>query len=295
MKHPVRILTIDLEDWFHLLDHPSTRHPGQWEHFESRVERNTERLLALLAQHGQRATFFCLGWVAERFPALVRRVADQHTIACHTYAHQLAYQQTSEDFRQDTLRAKGVLEDITGRPVDVFRSAGFSAGPQTPWFFEELIACGFTADSSVFPMRRGHGGYPGFPFDKPCRIVSASGSLLEFPMSSKRLLGIPVAYSGGGYFRLMPYGLIRKWMSSASYTMTYFHPRDIDSEQPLLDSLPFTRRFKSYYGLKGCYAKLDLLLRDFRFSDLDNVRSSIAGSDLPVVEIKADGTLSSTR
>jgi polysaccharide deacetylase family protein (PEP-CTERM system associated) len=295
VKQPVRILTFDLEDWFHILDHPATRYPAQWENFESRVERNTDRLLALLAQHGQRATFFCLGWVADRFPELIRRVADQHTIACHTYSHQLAYQQTPDDFRQDALRAKGLLEDITGRPVDIFRAAGFSAVPQIPWFFEELIACGFTADSSVFPMRRGHGGYPGFPFDEPCRVATASGSVLEFPMSSARLFGFPLAYSGGGYFRLMPYRLVNKWMSGATYTMTYFHPRDIDMEQPLLDSLSVSRKFKSYYGLKGCYAKLEQLLRDFRFSEMDTVRSLLSGNNLPIVEINADGTLSATR
>lgn len=295
MKEPLRILTFDLEDWYHILDHPQTRDPEQWERFESRVERNTDRLLDLLQRHGQRATFFCLGWVAEKFPALIRRVADHHTIACHTYAHQLAYEQTPMMFRQDALRAKGLLEDITGRPVDLFRAAGFSVGPATPWFFEELIACGFRADSSIFPMRRGHGGYPGFPFDVPCRIASASGSVLEFPMSSKRFSGYSFAYSGGGYFRLMPYGLIRNWMSNADYCMTYFHPRDIDAGQPVLDSLPLSRRFKSYYGLQGCYSKLDRLLHDFRFDDLSTALSKVAGSDLPVVEIKADGSLSATR
>lgn len=295
MKTPLRILTVDLEDWYHILDHPPTRHPEHWERFESRVERNTDRLLELLQQHGQRATFFCLGWMAERYPALIRRIAEHHPIACHTYAHQLAYEQTPAMFRQDALRAKGLLEDVTGLSVTVFRAAGFSVGPRTPWFFEELIACGFTTDSSVFPMERGHGGYPGFPCGVPCRMLTRSGTLLEFPMSSVRLLGRSFAYSGGGYFRLMPYGLIRRWMEQEQYTLAYFHPRDIDPGQPVLDSLPLSRRFKSYYGLNGCYSKLDRLLHEFRFLDMQQALEVIKESDLPVVEIRADGSLSATR
>jgi len=285
VKDPLRILTIDLEDWFHILDHAPTRFPEQWERFPSRVERNTDRLLQLLQLHGQHATFFCLGWMAERFPALVRKVAGHHEIACHTYAHQLAYHQTPTEFRQDAHRAKSILEDLTGKSVDIFRAAGFSVSMDTPWFFEELIACGFTADSSVFPAVRGHGGFAGFPYAVPCRIRTSSGVLTEFPMSTSDFLGRPFAYSGGGYFRLMPYRWTRRLLSDAEYTLTYFHPRDIDADQPVLETLPWLRRFKSYYGLSGCYSKLDRLLGDFRFSDMGSAGSRLSAMALPEVEI----------
>jgi polysaccharide deacetylase family protein (PEP-CTERM system associated) len=253
------------------------------------VERNTERLLEILERTGQRATFFCLGWIAERYPQLVRKVSESHEIACHTYTHQLAYTQSAEDFRTDTLRAKELLEQVTGKAVNGFRAAGFSVNRTTPWFFEELVACGFTTDSSVFPVRRGHGGFPGFPSGLPCKIRTTSGTITELPMSTGRYAGIEFVYSGGGYFRLMPYTIIRQMIRRSKYTLTYFHPRDIDPEQPVLDSLSAIRRFKSYYGLGRCASKLEALLSDFRFTDVSGGLSTLNLSTIPEVEINGAG------
>jgi polysaccharide deacetylase family protein (PEP-CTERM system associated) len=287
VKPPLRILTIDLEDWFHILDHGATQYPHQWETFPSRVEQNTERLLELLDRHRQRATFFCLGWIAERHPELVRKISRYHDIACHTYAHQLAYLQSPAAFREDTLKAKHVLEDIIGRKVTAFRAAGFSFTRTIPWAFEELIRCGFTADSSVFTGRRGHGGYPGFPENAPCVIQTPSGPITEFPLSTGDWAGWRIAYSGGGYFRSFPYGLIRSMIERTDYTMTYFHPRDIDADQPVLRSLPLMRRFKSYFGLSGCARKMEQLLSEFSFLDVETAHGRLDIKSLPEVQVPA--------
>lgn len=284
VNESLRILTVDLEDWFHLLDHAPTRFPAQWTSFESRVEQNVHRMLELLEQNDRRATWFCLAWVAERFPALIRRVAEKHEIACHTYAHQLAYQQTPEEFRADAIRAKMILEDITGKEVAAFRAAGFSVTPGTPWFFEEVAACGFTIDSSVFPARRGHGGYPGFGASTPCRIRTTYGELKEFPMSVARLAGLDFAYSGGGYFRLSPYFLTSHLLRNSGYTLTYFHPRDIDAGQQVLSGLPMWRRFKSYYGLQSAERKLNRLLQEFQFDTLGSAVDAIDWEQTPLIE-----------
>ncbi len=291
MKKPLRILTVDFEDWFHILDHPETRYPEQWSRYESRIEQNVDRLLALFDKHSVRATWFCLGWSAERFPALVQRIAAHHQIACHTYGHQLLFQQSPAAFKEDTLKAKNILEDTIGRPVDTFRAAGFSVTRTTPWFFEALRSCGFTVDSSVFVARRNHGGFPEFGGEGPCRIQTSAGELLELPLSPLHKFGRPFIYSGGGYFRLLPYPWIRSAFQSADYTMTYFHPRDIDAGQPILTTLPIRRKFMSYYGLKGCFRKLDVLLTDFDFLSVAAAAEELQKHQLPVRQFRNDNTM----
>lgn len=284
MKKPLHILTVDFEDWFHILDHGETRYPEQWNQFESRLEQNVEQLLSLFDKHNVRATWFCLGWSAERFPSLVRRVAANHQIACHTYSHQLLYQQSPSEFIQDTTRAKKILEDIIGGPVDAFRAAGFSVTQKTPWFFEALHNCGFTVDSSVFAASRNHGGFSEFGQYTPCYVKTDSGTLLELPVSPWKKYGLKVPFSGGGYFRLLPYSFLSTAYNRADYSMTYFHPRDIDAYQPVLPSLPLRRKLMSYYGLKGCFPKLDKLLTDFDFVSVDTAVAQLQLQQLTVVE-----------
>lgn len=282
MKTPLRILTIDLEDWYHILDHPETRLPVQWEKFPSRLEANTDRLLELLDRHHLTATWFCLGWVADRFPQVVRRIAARHEIAAHTYHHELAYQQDSSTFLQDAVRVRQCLEDLTGQSVRIFRSAGFSVNASTPWFADTLLEAGYEADSSIFPARRNHGGFPGFPSCTPCMLRTSSGDLLEFPISTHSWMFWQHLPMGGGYFRLLPTSVLKRWALCDDYSLTYFHPRDIDSDQPVLESLPLHRRFMSYYGLSGAYSKLDRILEDASFSPLGAVISQLDKSSLPV-------------
>lgn len=284
MKTPLRILTIDLEDWYHILDHPETRLPVQWEKFPSRLEANTDRLLELLERHNLKATWFCLGWVADRFPHVIRRIAARHEIAAHTYHHELAYQQDCSTFVQDAVRVRQSLEDITGRRVSVFRAAGFSVTNRTPWFAESLLEAGYESDSSIFPASRNHGGFPLFPSHTPCILRTASGDLMEFPISTHSWMCFRQLPLGGGYFRLIPTKVLERWAKRDDYLLTYFHPRDFDSHQPVLASLPLHRRFMSYYGLSGAYAKLDRLLEVADYSSIELAMDRIDRKSLPVFE-----------
>lgn len=281
----MRILSIDLEDWFHILDHPETAGAEQWKNFPARLEANTERLLKILASKNQKATWFCLGWIADHYPELIRRIAENHEIAAHSDQHQLVYTQNRQSFRIDTIAVKHKLEDIIGKEVSIYRAAGFSITPSCSWAFEELLDCGFRTDCSVFPFARNHGGFPGFPSTGPCRLMINGKYLQEFPMSSGKIFGKHIVYSGGGYFRLFPYRWIRSMMKEQSYVMTYFHPRDFDPEQPVLKSLSFKRKWMSYTGLKTAQHKLERLLDDFSFTDIGTAVQETNWEERPVLQL----------
>jgi len=264
----MNILTFDIEDWFNLLDIPATANVEDWDRFEPRIHRNVDRLIETLQRHGYKATFFCLGWVAEKYPEVIRRIdAGGFEIASHSHTHQLAYQQSPEQFRQDIERSIHALEDVIGKKVSSFRAPGFSIVPGMPWAFETLIELGIESDSSIFPAARGHGGFADFGSARPAIIECAGGTLKEFPISLGTVMGRQLVFSGGGYFRLLPYWVIQRLTQKSDYLMTYFHPRDFDAEQPILD-LPIHRRFKSYVGLKGAHAKFERWLAENEFVDL---------------------------
>lgn len=279
----MNILSFDIEDWFHLLDTDTTRTEHQWSGFESRIEHNTDRILDLLHTLRCKATFFCLGWAARAHPGLIRRInALGHEIATHTDSHQLAYEQTPSLFRQDLQRSIQALEDCIGEKVRAARIPGFSVTRQTPWVFEALLDCGIEIDSSVFPARRAHGGFPEFGLARPCWISRDNAGIKEFPVNTAAILGVPMVFSGGGYFRLIPYALLRRLMNRAAYVMTYFHPRDFDPHQPIVPGLPLTRRLKSYTGLKASFEKLRRLLREFPFCDIAEAHDRINWDTAPV-------------
>ncbi len=264
----LRILSIDLEDWFHILGHHQTASPDQWKNFESRLEQNVERLLGILEEHGAKATWFCLGWIAGKYPGLIKKISRSHHIACHSDLHELVFQQDRNRFREDTLRAKQTLESLTGKEIKAYRAAGFSVRKDTPWFFETLLECGFDTDCSIFPAWRLNGGLADSGIRKPCRI-DVNGSLMkEFPLNTLRFMGRHMVFSGGGYFRLLPYSWIRYGFNKSDYVMTYFHPRDFDPDQPVIKSLPLHRKFMSYTGLKSSEKKLRRLLQDHTFVDI---------------------------
>ena len=264
----LNILTFDIEDWFHLLDHKQTENPSYWKNYPSRVVGNTKRILDMLDKRNQKATFFCLGWVAEQHPSLVRDILSRgYELGSHSYCHQLAYKQSRRDFHDDLYRSISVLENISGSKIKAYRAPGFSVTQENPWVFEELIEIGITHDCSVFPARRSHGGFKGLPAE-PFLLNSNGGSIKCFPMNKFNLLGVDVVFSGGGYFRLLSYQIIRQMMLRSDYVMTYFHPRDFDDEQPIIPGLSIARKFKSYVGLNGSLKKLERLVDEFEFGSL---------------------------
>ena len=280
------ILTFDVEDWFHLLDHPETSTEKQWLQFESRFETNLNRVLSITSDCNVKATFFCLGWIAERYPELIKRLASEgHEIACHSSSHQLAYNQTPEEFREDLLRAKNQILAATGLSVKTFRIPGFSLTNESLWALNILSEEGFSIDCSVFPAVRGHGGLPQFKSDKPCRIKTTNGYLKEFPLNTINFFGNRIVFSGGGYFRLFPYFILKRLFRNSNYTMTYFHPRDFDPQQPIVPNLSYYRRFKSYVGLRSCEEKLRKILNEFDFVDVQTALSTIDWDKTPIIDI----------
>lgn len=260
------IFTIDVEDWFHILDLPSTPPIAQWNSLPSRVEGNFHKMLEILDEHNAKSTCFFLGWVAERFPTLVREAAARgHEIASHGYSHLLAHQQTAEVFYADAVRARNALQDISGQPVLGYRASGFSVTEETPWFFEKLMAAGYRYDSSVFPGTHGHGGMTDVPC-APYEVEPGSG-FVEFPVSVEHVAGRPVCFFGGGYLRLFPYSIIskmtRRVLAKRRPVVFYIHPREIDLTAPRLP-MSFTRRFKSYVNLASTEPKLRSLLTEFQ-------------------------------
>lgn len=285
----MQILTFDIEEWFHLLDHPETRTEKQWLGFESRFESNLERVLAIASDSNVNATFFCLGWIAEKYPKLIAKIAEQgYEIACHSSRHQLVYNQTPAEFRTDLLKSKDQISSATGVEVTAYRIPGFSLTNDSLWAFDILSEEGFAVDCSVFPAARGHGGLPQFKSDKPCLIKTSYGILKEFPLNTKQILGNSFVFSGGGYFRLFPYFLLAKLFNDSEYTMTYFHPRDFDSNQPVIPNLSYSRRFKCYVGLKGAELKLRKILNEFDFIDVRTAVTRVNWNNVSIIDVSMD-------
>lgn len=270
---PINAFTVDVEDYFHVVALSSAITRESWPAHESRVERNTERLLALLAERSVRGTFFVLGWVAERSPGLVRRIAASgHEIACHGFSHRLVYQQTREEFREETLRAKRLLEDLIGEAVLGYRAASFSVTRDSLWALDTLIDAGFLYDSSIFPIRHDRYGLPGAA-PEPNRLSAPSGrTLVEFPMSAARFLGVQVPVSGGGYFRLLPFWVTRAGLKQINerrglpFTF-YLHPWELDPGQPRF-KVSALSRFRHYTNLARCEERLRRLLGEFEFTSM---------------------------
>ena len=261
------ILSVDVEEWFHILDVPSTPPISAWDALPSTIEKNFRKLLELFARHQGQTTCFFLGWVANKYPHLVREASEQgHEIASHGFSHTLAYEMTAEEFYQDVKRSKEILEDISGKPVYGYRAPGFSVTNGTPWFFEALAKAGYSYDSSVFSGTRGHGGVRGAR-TTPHEIVTESGQrLIEFPVSMVKVISRNVCLFGGGYLRLFPWWLIRpsakRLMKWGHPVIFYVHPREIDSDHPRLP-MSRTRAFKSYVNLKTTQQKLERVLEQF--------------------------------
>ena len=257
-----------------------------WDSFESRVEAQIDRLLALLDRHGARATFFTVGWVAKRHPGMVRAIASAgHELASHTWDHRKITDQTPAAFRESIRRTKQVLEDLGGKPVFGFRAPSYSIVRGTEWSLDLLLEEGHRYDSSLFPVRRRGYGYVGGQRD-PYWIDRPAGRIAEIPPATLRLGSATLPAAGGAYFRLLPYGLVRAALRSAgSRSMPatfYIHPWEYDPGQPRLP-VPALTRVRHYGGLAGVWPRLERLLRDFRFGAIADALDTDSTSLTPVV------------
>jgi len=265
-------LTIDLEDYYHVSAFREHLDAAEWASRESRVERNTAKILEVLSAARCQATFFVLGWVTDRLPQLIREIADLgHEIACHSYRHRLVYEMTPEEFREDTRRAKQLLEDAGGVPVRGYRAPSFSITRNSLWAFEVLAELGFTYDSSIFPVRHPNYGMLDAP-RSPFRIETRSGPIVEFPMPTLELGRARSPIGGGAYLRLLPYWYTRWGMrylntQELQPVCVYVHPWEFDPDQPRVGA-SLSARLRHYLGLRSMGRKLHLLLRDFEFCPL---------------------------
>ena len=280
----MNILTFDIEDWFHILDNESTKSEKQWINFESRLEHNMDKIFKVLDDNNQDATFFCLGWVARKHPKIIQKINSLgYEIATHSDTHQLAYEFNKNEFNQDLEKSIKSIEDITGKKITSYRAPGFSIKEENLWVFDELLKQGIEKDCSVFPAKRSHGGLHKFGYSAPAYIEREEGKLKEFPINLHKIFGKNIIFSGGGYFRLIPYPLLKYFMNQSDYTMGYFHPRDFDPDQPMMEGLTAIRKFKSYCGLNSSLSKLEKLIQDFKFISLKEADSTIDWNNAKII------------
>jgi polysaccharide deacetylase family protein (PEP-CTERM system associated) len=272
-------MTIDVEDYFHVSVFDKVVSRSHWDTLESRVKANTDGLLSLLSDADVRGTFFVLGWVAERFPDLIARIAAAgHEIASHGHSHRLIYDQTHAEFRADVRRSKQILESIIGARVSGYRAPSFSVTRRSLWALDVLIDEGFTYDSSVFPIHHDRYGIPEAP-RQPFLVQRPRGVLVEVPASTLRVGRVNLPLGGGGYFRLMPYEWTRAGIShlnsrESQPAIFYLHPWEIDPRQPRLQA-NWLGRFRHYTNLRKTESALRRLLRDFRFGPLRTVLAGL--------------------
>lgn len=281
----MNILTFDIEDWY---NHDDYSRDFDWEKHEVRVYDGTEKILTALSERKLKGTFFCVGWLAEHHPSLIRQIADAgHQMGCHAYQHELATRFTPQEFKEDTYKAKCLIEDVSGKPVESFRVPSFSITRDNLWTFDILAELGFKYDSSVFPSNHEFGGIPGFK-SQPTILNTTNGELKEFPISLGKLMGREIVFSGGGYFRIMPYPIIKLLTEKSDYVMAYFHPSDFDPDQPNMPQLSKMRQFKNRVALKGAYEKFKRYISDFNFINIQEADQLIDWSkskSLPLKEI----------
>ena len=266
-------LTIDVEDYFQVSAFAPHIKRSEWNTRECRVERNINCILEMLARRDVKATFFTLGWIAERYPQLVREIVREgHELASHGYGHERASDQTEEAFFADIHLAKIVLEDLTGSVVNGYRAPSFSIGTGNLWAFDCLARAGYRYSSSIYPIRHDHYGMP----NSPRFAYQVRPGLMEIPITTLRVLNRNLPSSGGGYFRLLPYALSR-WMLSRVNTQDresgifYFHPWEIDTGQPRIAGISRKTRFRHYVNIGRMEARLNQLLGDFKWGRMDQI------------------------
>ena len=266
-------LTIDVEDYFQVSAFAPYISRLDWNNCECRVEQNIDRILLLLDKHQTKATFFTLGWIAERYPNLVRRIVKEgHELASHGYGHERASDQTEDAFFTDINLAKILLQDLSGVEVKGYRAPSFSIGKGNLWAFDSLQKAGYRYSSSIYPIKHDHYGMP----DSPRFAYEVRDGLLEIPVTTLRMFNRNLPSSGGGYFRLFPYALSRWMLQQVNGTdkesaIFYFHPWEIDAEQPRVPGINAKTRFRHYVNIDRMEKRLDQLLTDFKWGRMDQV------------------------
>ncbi|MEE4292233.1 MAG: XrtA system polysaccharide deacetylase [Cycloclasticus sp.] len=272
-------MTIDVEDYFQVSAFEDKFDPKNWDDIAPRVETNTNKLLDLFSEYDAKATFFTLGWVAERFPELIKRISSEgHEVASHGTMHRRATDQTALEFRQDVGKAKKLLEDLTGKPVLGYRAPSFSFTRQNEWVYEVLESEGYIYSSSVYPVIHDHYGIP----DAPRFKYATHTSVDEIPLSTLTYFGRNVPISGGGYFRLYPYLFTQRAIKRLTKNenqpyIFYLHPWEVDLDQPRVPHISAKTQFRHYLNLKHVEARLTRLLLDFRWSSM----ADVYGYDVP--------------
>jgi len=268
-------MTCDVEDYFQVSAFAPYIDRASWPSRECRVEANMDRILALFERHGVRATFFTLGWIAERYPQVVRRiVAGGHELASHGYGHLRASDQTRAEFANDIRSAKALLEDIGGQAVLGYRAPSFSIGRANLWALDELLDAGYRYSSSIYPIAHDHYGMPEAP--RFAFYPNGPDGLLEVPITTVQLMGRNLPAGGGGYFRLLPYALSRWMMAKVNRddrqpSLFYFHPWEIDTEQPRPEGLGAKARFRHYINIDRMERRIEALARDFAWDRMDRI------------------------
>lgn len=258
----MNILTFDIEDWFHINDSTWVA-VENWEELPNRVVDNTQKILSLLAKHNQKATFFILGWIAEKYPELVRQIHQAgHEIGYHSYYHMRPFKQDEKVFESELVKGLNVLQQIIQQKVKYYRAPNFSLSNETVWMLPILAKHGIEVSSSVKSQKRLNGLQTQ---GKPFLIETGFGQIIEFPLNRISLAGFRWVYSGSGYFRILPYSLIRLLFSTNSYNMAYFHPNDLDANTPTDKRLPFYRNLMNTIGTKDALYKLEKLISSQQF------------------------------
>jgi polysaccharide deacetylase family protein (PEP-CTERM system associated) len=265
------VFTVDVEDYFQVNAFDGLVNRADWDRYPSRIERNIDRLLELLDRHSTRGTFFTLGWIADRFPELVRRIAESgHEVASHGYWHRKVTTLSPDAFREDARESKARLEDATGQPCLGYRAPSFSICPGMEWAFEILVEEGYRYDSSIFPISRPDYGYPKAP-PSPVVLRTPSGELLELPLATTLLAGLRLPAAGGGYLRQLPFSLtleaFAQWGELGVSAVLYTHPWEIDPDQPRVPA-PLITRIRHYRNLSRTLPRLESLLGRFRFTNV---------------------------
>ena len=285
----INALTVDVEDYFQVSAFAPHIARSTWDSRECRVESNVDRILAMLSAKQTKATFFTLGWLAERYPLLVRRIVQEgHELASHGYGHERASDLTETAFFEDIRRAKSLLEDISGVEVTGYRAPSFSIGESNLWAFDSLLRAGYRYSSSIYPIRHDHYGMP----DSPRHVYQVRPGLLEVPITTVRLFKRNFPSSGGGYFRLLPYELSRWMLNRVNSTerqpgIFYFHPWEIDTGQPRIAGISSKTRFRHYVNIGRTEKRLNRLLSDFSWGRMDQIFLGKEKTPLPSTVVTA--------
>ena len=281
----MNILTFDIEEWFHVFENHNNSSESHWQTFEKRLPHSMDSILSVMQENNVKATFFCMGWIVRQYPEIIKKISSLgFEIGSHSDLHKLAHTQTPIEFDNDLNCSIDSIEQLIGKKVISYRAPGFSITQDNLWVFDSLIKNGILYDSSVFPIERKFGGIKEMPSNKPF-IIERNGTFLrEFPMNSYNFYNKQIVFTGGGFFRILPYQIIKSLVKKSEYVMTYLHARDFDNDQPF-SKLTMSRHLKSRVGTKKSLSKLDKLLKSFKFTDMKQASKMVDWDNAEIFHI----------